>query len=155
MPCSLSCSLATIAIICMVYFNNATTQSQVVKHYKSQLSPNLQQLYEKISNERLRIYYYGYILGFILSFIVILYNYQKKTKQNMISIICTVIAVSFVTNYFYYILSPKTDWMLNHIHTSEENKAWLEMYRSMQKYYHIGLVLGIIAVALFAFAFRC
>ena len=155
MPCTLSCSLAMIAIISMIYFNNATTQSQVVNHYKSQLSSNLQQLYEKISNERLRIYYYGYILGFVLSFIIILYNYQKKTKQNVTSIICTVIAVSFVTNYFYYILSPKTDWMLNHIHTREENKAWLQMYRSMQKYYHIGLVLGIVAVALFAFAFRC
>jgi hypothetical protein len=45
--------------------------------------------------------------------------------------------------------------MLNHIHSPEQTKAWLTMYREMQKYYHIGLVFGIIAVGLFAFAFRC
>jgi len=29
------------------------------------------------------------------------------------------------------------------------------MYRGMQVYYHTGLVLGIIAIGIFAYAFRC
>jgi hypothetical protein len=45
--------------------------------------------------------------------------------------------------------------MLNHINNAEQAKAWLIMYRSMQVYYHTGLVLGILAVALITFAFRC
>jgi hypothetical protein len=65
-----------------------------------------------------------------------------------------VVAISFVTNYFYYVLSPKSDWMLNHIKTPEQTKAWLGMYRGMQVYYHTGLVLGLFAVGTFAFAFR-
>jgi hypothetical protein len=52
-------------------------------------------------------------------------------------------------------LSPKSDWMLNHINNPEQTKLWLQMYRTMSVYYHIGLVLGIIAVGFFAFAFRC
>jgi len=156
MPCSTTCLIATGLIISMIYFQNATTKSKIVQHYKQQLPPNLQQRYEKISDERLRIYYYGYILGFILSFIIIMYNYSLKRNQlTNVSLICLVIVVSFFTNYFYYILSPKSDWMLNHINSPEQTKAWLTMYRTMQVNYHTGLVVGIVAVAVFAFAFRC
>jgi hypothetical protein len=52
-------------------------------------------------------------------------------------------------------LSPKSDWMLNYMSNPQEVKAWLLMYREMQFNYHMGLVLGIIAVGIFAFAFRC
>ena len=44
--------------------------------------------------------------------------------------------------------------MLDYVKTPEETQAWLHMYRNMQVYYHSGLVLGIIAVGLFTFAFR-
>ena len=156
MPCSQTCLVATALIISMIYFQNATTKSKVVQMYKDQLPSNLQIRYEKITKERLRIYYYGYILGFILSFIIIMYNYTlKRNKLTNMNIVCLTIVVSFFTNYFYYILSPKTDWMLNHINSPEQTKAWLTMYRSMQVNYHMGLVIGIIAVGVFAFAFRC
>ena len=156
MPCSATCLVATALIISMIYFQNATTKSKVVQMYKEQLPANLQIRYEKITTERLRIYYYGYILGFILSFIIIMYNYSlKRNKLTNMNIVCITIVVSFFTNYFYYILSPKTDWMLNHINSPEQTKAWLTMYRAMQVNYHMGLVIGIIAVGVFAFAFRC
>jgi hypothetical protein len=45
--------------------------------------------------------------------------------------------------------------MLNHINNKEDSKAWLEIYRKMQVNYHLGFVFGIIAVGIFAFAFRC
>jgi uncharacterized membrane protein YkgB len=138
----------------MIYFQNATTKNKVVELYKENLPSNLRILYEKICEERLKIYYYGYILGFILSIIIIIIiNYKKRHLTNL-SMICIIIVVSFSTNYFYYILSPKTTYMLDHINNQEQSKAWLTMYRSMQVNYHIGLVLGIIAVGLLGFAFR-
>ena len=157
MPCSITCSIALVFIIAMIYFQNATTKLKVVQNYRSQLPSNLIILYDKISSERLRIYYYGYILGFILSLVIILYNYNLKSKSKLTisSSVCLVIVVSFITNYFYYMLSPKSDWMLNHINSPEQTKAWLTMYRTMQYNYHLGFVLGIIAVGILAFAFRC
>lgn len=158
MPCSLTCILSLVFIISMIYMNNAMTKSQVIQQYQSQLPHNLQVIYKKISDERMRIYYYGYILGFILSFIIIITNYNqtsKNKKQSTFNVVCTVITVSFITNYFYYILSPKTTWMLDYTNTPEQTKAWLQMYKTMQKYYHTGLVLGIVAVAILAIAFRC
>jgi len=157
-PCGISCIFATIFIISMIYMNNATQKSQVIQIYQEQLPTNLKNLYAKLTNERLRIYYYGYILGFILSLIVIIYNYQNpsnKHKMTTTTMVCITITISFITNYFYYILSPKSDYMLNHINSPDQTKAWLTMYRHMQYYFHAGLVLGIIAVAALAIAFRC
>lgn len=155
MPCKISCSISLIFIVGMIYFYNATSENQIVKKYKSTLSKPLQKIYDKICMERRNISIQGYILGLILSFGIIYYDLKiKKTRLNNISLICIVVATCFLTNYFYYILHPKTDWMLNHLDTKKENKAWLQMYRTMQFNYHLGLVLGILAVGLLAFAFR-
>jgi uncharacterized membrane protein YkgB len=140
----------------MIYFYNATSKSEVVKQYKTRLPKDLQIRYENISRERMMISYYGYGLGVLLSLVIIFYNKKMKGKLlSNASLVCIVLSVSFFTNYFYYMLSPKTDWMLNHVKNPEETKAWLQMYREMQFNYHIGLVLGIIAVGVLAFAFRC
>jgi uncharacterized membrane protein YkgB len=157
MPCSITCLIATALIISMIYYQNATNKSQIVQQYKAQLPPNLKNLYDKISEERLHIYYFGYVLGFILSIIIILYNVSIKNRNKLTntSLCCLVIIVSFFTNYFYYILSPKSDWMLNHINSPEQTKAWLYIYRTMQVNYHMGFVIGIAAIGLIAFAFRC
>lgn len=156
MACSISCIIATVFLIGMIYFYNITNNSKVISKYKAQLPIDLQKMYEKISKERMHISLYGYGLGLILSLLIIFYNLKlKKDKLNTIPLVCIVMATCFLTNYFYYILSPKSDWMLNHIKSEQQIKAWLIMYREMQVNYHIGLVLGIVAVGIFAFAFRC
>jgi len=156
MPCSISCMISGVFIIGMIYFYNMTDKSEIVKHYKDKLTIPLQKRYEKISEERKMISYRGYIIGFILSLFIIFYNTKMKGyKMNTCSLVCMVMAVCFLTNYFYYILSPKSDWMLNHTSNQEEVKAWLQMYREMSYNYHMGLLLGIIGVGVGAFAFRC
>jgi hypothetical protein len=57
-------------------------------------------------------------------------------------------AVTFTVNYFYYILSPKTDWMVLNL-SKDETRAWLKVYKTMQYNYHIGMVLGILSVVAF------
>jgi len=156
MACTISCMISAVFIIGMIYFYNRTNKSAIVKHYKEKMPTDLQKRYDNISEERRRISIYGYMLGFILSLFIIFYNLNfKRVRMNNTSLVCTVMATCFLTNYFYYMLSPKSDWMLNHISNSEQVKAWLQMYREMSYNYHAGLVLGIIAVGVLAFAFRC
>lgn len=156
MACYLSCAVSAIFIIGMIYFYNATTNNEVIIHYKSTLPSHLQKLYEKIGNERRSISIQGYILGFIISLAIIYYNLKiKTTKLSNTTMVCIVLSVSFLTNYFYYMLYPKKTWMLDHINNKDQIKAWLEMYKTMQYNYHLGLVLGMIGVGIFAFAFRC
>lgn len=154
MPCLITCLIATALIIATIYFQNASTKSKIVQEYKKQLPSKLQNLYEKLAAERLKINYYGYTLGLLLSLIIIWYSKKNKKLSNT-SLVCLTIVVSFFTNYFYYILSPKSTYMLQHINSPEQTKAWLTMYREMQYNYHFGFVLGVIAVGILAFAFRC
>ena len=156
MPCTISCMISAVFIIGMIYFYNMTNKSEIVKHYKEKLPSNLQKRYENISEERRKISIHGYILGLVFSLFIIFYNLKLKGQRlNTTSLVCTVMATCFLTNYFYYMLSPKSDWMLNHINNPEQVKGWLIMYREMSYNYHAGLVLGIVAVGVLAFAFRC
>ena len=156
MVCTVSCMISTIFIVGMIYFYNMTNKSEIVKHYKSSLPTDLQQRYDNISEERRRISIHGYILGFILSLFIIFYNLQIKGQYlKTPALVCIVMATCFVTNYFYYMLTPKSDWMLNHVSNQQQTRAWLLMYREMSYNYHAGIVLGIVAVGVLAFAFRC
>lgn len=156
MPCTISCMISAVFIIGMIYFYNMTNKSEIVKYYKEKLPSDLQKRYETISEERKKISIHGYILGLVFSLFIIFYNLNLKGKRlNTTSLVCTVMATCFLTNYFYYMLSPKSDWMLNHINNPEQVKAWLQMYREMSYNYHAGLALGIIGVGILAFAFRC
>lgn len=155
MACTISCMISAVFIIGMLYFYNRSDQSMIVKQYREQLSIELKQRYDHITRERRTISYQGYLLGVFLSMCIVVYHLQYKGKLTSSSLVCTVMATCFLTNYFYYMLHPKTDWMLNHMGTTEEVRAWLHMYREMQYNYHAGLVLGIVAVGIFAFAFRC
>ena len=77
----------------------------------------------------------------------------KKEKLSKLSIVCTVGAVTFLTQYFYYILSPKSKWMIESNLNEDQTKAWLKIYKTNQWNYHFGLVLGIIGVMIFSNAF--
>ncbi len=156
MACSISCAISAVFIIGMIYFYNITGKSDIINHYKGTLTTDLQNKYDTISQERLSISYQGYALGFIFSLCIIYYNLKmKQVKMSNSALVCTVVATAFMTNYFYYILHPKSDWMLKHLQNKEEIRAWLQMYREMQYNYHMGLALGIIGVGILAFAFRC
>ena len=154
MVCSVSCSIATIFIIGMIFFYNATYKNETVQRYHSTLNERQREIYNKISKERLNISIQGYVLGFVLSLLIIIYNYNNKRMRSS-AVVCMVLATSFLTNYFYYKLAPKSDWMLNHVDSKQQTQEWLEMYKTMQYYYHAGLALGIIGVGVFAYAFRC
>jgi hypothetical protein len=154
MVCSLSCSISFVFIVGMIYFYNATSKNATVIQYKQQLNPEQRRAYEHIAKERLDISMQGYVLGFIFSLLIIFLNYERKQLKPS-SVVCLVLATSFLTNYFYYMLMPKSDWMLNHVESQHQAKAWLYMYRTMQYYYHAGLVLGILGVGVFSYAFRC
>lgn len=97
----------------------------------------------------------GLFLGFILSMILLVccrkyfLGGSGGGRGGHAGALCMVAAVSFSVNYFYYILSPKSDWMVLHLKSGEETQAWLKVYRTMQVNYHIGLVLGILAVVAF------
>ncbi len=155
MACAVSCMISAIFLIGMIYFYYMTDKTQIVQKYKATLSKENLILFEKINNQRMKLSYEGYALGLFLSILLLFYNIKfTRNKMKPATMVCLVVATSFVTNYFYYVLSPKKDMMLAHLKTPQENAAWVEMYKGMQFNYHMGLALGIVAVGVMAFAFR-
>ncbi len=155
-PCAVSCAIAAVFIIANIYMMYATTQNNIIAKYEKQLKPEQKAIYQKIVKERTTNYYTGFGIGFVLSLAIIMYNrYGLKTPFSAMPLVCIVVAISFLTNYFYYVLSPKQNWMLDHLSNPADIKAWSEMYKGMQKYYHTGLALGLVAIGFFGYAFRC
>lgn len=138
----------------MIYMSYATDNSIVNKNFKNLLNPLQLKKYKNITNERLNIYYIGYLIGFCISFLFILFNkYYLNKKLSNISIASITGGITFLTSYFYYILSKKSDYMILHLNSIDQKKEWLKIYKTMQFNYHFGLVLGIISVMLMSISF--
>jgi hypothetical protein len=146
MVCATSCAIAFILIVANIYCCSGNSQTN--QEYLRHLSPENKQRYELITKERLGIYFMGLLLGFILSMIIVV-SCKKYFTGLRGGMLCMIAAITFSVNYFYYILSPKSDWMVLHLKSGDETKAWLDVYRTMQYRYHIGLILGILAVVAF------
>lgn len=155
MVCGISCSIAIVFIVAMIYFYTASYTSQVAEKYQATLSSDKLQTYKKVVAERSKLAYQGYALGLLLSGFYLLLHRNRNIKLSNTSMICIVVAIMFLTNYFYYMLSPKKMYMLNVLNSREDIDNWTKMYRDMQINYHVGLLLGVIGAGFAAWAFKC
>lgn len=155
MICAFSCFASVVFIISMIYFYTATYAGDITNKYLSTLPKELRPLYQQIVTERAKLSLQGYGIGLVLSALFLWYHSYNKMRLSNISVVCIVMATCFFTNYFYYMLSPKKQYMLDNIKNKEEIDNWLKMYRKMQFNYHMGLVLGIIGAGFLGNAFKC
>jgi len=149
--CSSWCYVAIVFLIANIYVSFTADKTNRKKKLYDSLPSKSIELYEKIVRERRDIYLKGYIFGLIIS-ILFLYGVQgiKRTSMINVGLVCIVGAITLVCNYLFYIIHPKSDYMVLHLDTKAQREAWLDIYRHMQFKYHMGLVFGIIAAMLFA-----
>ena len=153
MVCKISCSISLVFLIGMIYMTTMMSNNETMRKYKQQIPDNLKALYQDIVEERRCIYYTGYGIGILLAMLFILFNNMVLDKSfSTTSMVCITTSMAFVVNYFYYLLTPKTNYMLDHLETPQQTRAWLKMYKMMQFHYHMGLVVGLIAVAILSYA---
>ena len=145
MVCTTSCVVATIFIVAMVFTMYGSDKTEAITNFRRILTHQQNVVYDKIANERRRIYFIGFALGLLASFIFLAWNHSSGTRKvNRFSTICVVGAITFTINYFYYMLAPKSDWMILHIEGDTQKKAWLGVYKIMQYNYHLGALLGLV-----------
>ncbi len=147
MVCAASCAIATVFIVAMVFTMYGSDKTDAIQSFKRILTPQQNEIYAKITNERRQIYYVGFGLGLLLSFIFLAWNSMSRSGSRRLgrcSTICIVGAITFTANYFYYMLAPKSDWMILHIEGDTQKKAWLHIYKKMQYNYHLGALLGLV-----------
>jgi hypothetical protein len=152
--CHLGCGISLVFIIGMIYMSLAIDKSQLSEDFKKTLNEEQLQKYKSITNERLNIYFTGYGIGFLISLALILMNLLVfKRKMTNIEMICLTGGTTFLTTYFYYILSKKSEHMIMYLTNDEQKTQWLNVYKKMQYNYHMGLVMGIIGVMILSASF--
>lgn len=109
--------------------------------YKKSLSDAQLYLYETIRNERLQLYIRGLVIGLAIALLYIS-MYRNNFTESVNS--CAFVAVVLTIQYFYYMLYPKSDYMLNHLENNEQSRNYLQVYRTMQYRYYLGFVMGMV-----------
>jgi hypothetical protein len=149
---------ASIFLIANIYMMYSCVNDTNKSEFKKTLTSKQKEIYEKIISERKNIYYGGFALGIALSILALyigenyLFFIDKKNKATLPKV-CTITTITFITNYFFYILYPKSDYMLLHLTNKAQIEGWLAIYKKMQYKFHFGFVLGIIAVTIYAYGF--
>ena len=139
----MNCLISGAAGLALIGGSIATLSVSEQQHnvLRKVLSDTLDAKYEVIVHERRNHYIVGLLIGLVLAF-VILSNYKISNYFIRISSFFT---ITLLTGLLFYMLMPKSDYMLNHLKTEEENKAWLSVYKTMKQRYFLGFVLGALA----------
>lgn len=156
MFCKTTCFVSIVFLVANIFVMFNVDKDELKNNFIKLLNHQQRELYESLIKERRNIYFQGYVFGLILSLIYLFYVKQILGKRiNNILLVCSVGFIVFITNYLYYILMKKSTYMIEHLNNKEQTKAWLDIYRTMQVKYHLGLLLGIIAAMIFAASHRC
>ena len=105
--------------------------------------------YDKISKERVTLYIVGLLIGFLLAYSAVFYSRLSNRFHRG----TTFIAIMLFTGVSFYTVYPKSDYMLNHIKSEKEAKAWMEVYKTMKMRYISGFIIGAFAAFPLANAF--
>jgi hypothetical protein len=104
-------------------------------------SEDLVNKYEKIVKERSYHYIQGIVIGIVASYLIL----QRMNIANTFHRNSIFFGISLTVGVVYYMLMPKSDFMLNHLRTDEQKKAWVNVYQTMKQRYFFGFVLGALA----------
>ena len=111
-------------------------------------SDELDEIYGNIVIERRNHYIQGLLLGALIAYFALL-TVKINNRFYKMSVF---VAITLMVGVVFYFLMPKSDYMLNHLKTEEQNKAWLEVYKTMKQRYFLGFVLGALAAVPIAYA---
>ena len=141
--CVLACAGAAAFFGGMLYVSLNPVKNDKLNTFLALLNPQQRVIYSDLTRERMQIYLMGLILGLLVGFIFL---YQSGAAGMMRS--CGFVFIALSITYLFYMLYPKSTYMLYHLTTDDQRSAWMEIYKTMQYRHYMGMVLGIIAYAL-------
>ena len=98
--------------------------------------------YHKIVKERVTAYVVGMVLGVILA----LYYYSQNPKEKYI--LCTFLAIIYLTKLGVYYFYPKSPLFLYSLTTKQQTDAWAKIYEEMKGRYKVSLLIGLVGYLL-------
>ena len=140
MSCNFNCLIGYGLIGSMLATSFVPKNTGVFQRFNDSLNKKQKYIYSSIVNERFSIFSKAVLFGTILGLFT-MFIFKKKNK---LLNGCKLAIVSISAIYILYNIHPKSDYMLNHLTSTEQNKLWLETYKEMKMRSHLGIVMGII-----------
>lgn len=106
---------------------------------------NQKLLYQQIVNERKTLATQGFFLGLLIS---ALYLYFMGLSLNPFVNGCIYGGLTLSVQAFYYLLSPKSTYMVEHLTSQEQLNLYADSNRTMQLRAITGMLLGFLGLAL-------
>ena len=137
--CVKTCTLFYIIFLTYFFvFTFTIIYNNDLKKLNNILNKKQLKVYNLVKKERLKHFLIGLFIGGILGFLIILTNISQKLKYCLSGII-----LLFFTCIIYYIL-PKTTYMIHHLTTKEQKKAWMNVSSNFIKKKIAGFLFAII-----------
>lgn len=139
MVCKITCAIA-LAFLGGMFWIQYTAHKGTLNALKNSLDDNQKIVYHNIALTRAKIWMTGLIAGFVVAGLW----WWKYGRGNgfLMTRSCTFAAIVMTVNYFWYMLSPKGTYLIQHLHPHQVDE-WLTVKVMMQSKYHIGMLLGI------------
>lgn len=123
-------------------------KDDVINEYLASLNDEQVKAYLRIVKERKNIYIKGFILGSILALGYLLYSKEGKMKTDSFTRIAMFVGIAMLTQFLFYHLSSKKEWMLDYLTSQDQIHKWTQVYSIIQKKYYIGFLVGFVGYAL-------
>jgi hypothetical protein len=150
--CKASCTTWTLIGLAMIgaTFSTMSVSESQNQRLTAQLSPELASIYEDIVEERRDLYMQGLLLGILIAITLVKSHAFTNNHTHKLAFF---VAVTTIISVVYYMLMPKTHYMLDYLKTPAQTQAWLSMYKTMQRRYFWGFVLGTLSAIPIAYAY--
>jgi hypothetical protein len=143
---SFLCLVACALFGSMLYMVINPYNQESLYHFINTLNTNQQGVFLAIHQERFRIYIISLLLGLIAGALFLLLVPEHGAVR-----ICGFVVVVLALTHIIYILWPKSAYMLTHLTTHQQRRAWLNVYKTMQRSHYLGIVLGALAYCIVAY----
>ena len=119
------CLSAHIAVMSHIFIHMYSShKSEQYSQYIKSMNASQLKKYKNITEERTMIYSCSAAIGV---FIAVMFIYIMKPKHTG----CALIGLTSIISQFLYLIVPKKDTMLNHLH-GQQKQYWYNVYRGYQ-----------------------
>jgi len=138
--CSTICIFAMAIILGSLFLNISTMFSNDIKNLLNTLSHEQRETYYNIAKERFLHYITGGFLGVLISTIIYL--------TCRYDCLCAYLIAIIIIQYVYYLMKPKSQYMIRVLKTQEQIDAWLKVNNNMRKRFIMGIAVSVVGLGL-------
>jgi hypothetical protein len=141
----LNCNTCVVGITMLfssIYLTILKQDKTIFTDFVKLLDDEQTEKYYTIVKERVTAYVVGMILGVILA----LYYYSQNPKEKYI--LCTFLAIIYLTKLGVYYFYPKSPLFLYSLKNTQQTDAWAKIYEEMKGRYKVSLLIGFVGYLL-------